>query len=251
MTCCTPMPPTWPAPPTRGTAGRGRAPGAGPLPAHRVRGHPAAQPAPAAAAGRAARPGVTPEILTCAADARAWFAAERQVLLAAIGQADEAGLETYAWQLPWAVWLFFDREGYWHDQVAIQLTAIAAAKRLGDRAAQAHVYRDLSATYSRLGQLAEARVYCTQALDLHRELGDRLGEARAHNDIMILAERQGQAGRGAGPRAAGPRAVPRGGQRAGHGQDAERRRLHPRPAGGVPAGAGVLRAGAQHEPGPR
>ncbi len=139
-----------------------------------------------------ARPGVTPEILTCAADAQAWFAAERQVLLAAIGQADEAGLETYAWQLPWAVWLFFDREGYWHDQVAIQLTAIAAAKRLGDRAAQAHVYRDLSATYSRLGQLAEARVYCTQALDLHHELGDRLGEARAHNDIMILAERQGR-----------------------------------------------------------
>ena len=139
-----------------------------------------------------ARPGVTPEILTCSADAQAWFAAERQVLLAAIGQADEAGLDTYAWQLPWAVWLFFDREGYWHDQVAIQHTAIAAAKRLGDRAAQAHVYRDLSATYSRLGQLAEARVYCTQALDLHHELGDRLGEARAHNDIMILAEQQGR-----------------------------------------------------------
>jgi tetratricopeptide (TPR) repeat protein len=139
-----------------------------------------------------ARPGVTPEILTCAADAQAWFAAERQVLLAAIGQAEEGGLDTYAWQLPWAVWLFFDREGYWHDQVAIQHTAIAAASRLGDRAAQAHVYRDLSATYSRLGQLAEARVYCTQALDLHHELGDRLGEARAHNDIMILAEQQGR-----------------------------------------------------------
>jgi DNA-binding SARP family transcriptional activator/tetratricopeptide (TPR) repeat protein len=139
-----------------------------------------------------ARPGVTPEILTCSADAQAWFAAERQVLVAAINQADEAGLDTYAWQLPWAVWLFFDREGYWHDQVAIQHTAIAAARRLGDRAAQAHVYRDLSATYSRLGQLAEARVYCTQALDLHHELGDRLGEARAHNDIMILAEQQGR-----------------------------------------------------------
>jgi DNA-binding SARP family transcriptional activator/tetratricopeptide (TPR) repeat protein len=138
------------------------------------------------------RPGVSPEILTGASGAQEWFAAERQVLLAAIGQAEEAGLDTYAWQLPWAVWLFFDREGYWHDQVAIQHTAIAAAKRLGDRAAQAHVYRDLSATYSRLGLLAEARDYCTQALDLHHELGDRLGEARVHNDIMILAERQGR-----------------------------------------------------------
>jgi DNA-binding SARP family transcriptional activator/tetratricopeptide (TPR) repeat protein len=138
------------------------------------------------------RPGVTPEVLTCAADAQSWFAAERQVLLAAISQAEEAGLDTYAWQLPWAVWLFFDREGYWHDQVAIQHTAIAAARRLGDRAAQAHVYRDLSATYSRLGLLAEARDYGTKALDLHHEVGDRIGEARAHNDIMILAERQGR-----------------------------------------------------------
>ena len=137
-------------------------------------------------------PGVSPERLTGAPSAREWFAAERQVLLAAIGQAEEAGFDTYAWQLPWAVWLFFDREGYWHDQLAIQHTAIAAAKRLGDRAAQAHVYRDLSATYNRLGSLAEARANCAKSLDLSHELGDRLGEARAHNDIMILAEQQGR-----------------------------------------------------------
>jgi tetratricopeptide (TPR) repeat protein/transcriptional regulator with XRE-family HTH domain len=137
-------------------------------------------------------PGVNPEALGTASEALAWFAAERQGFIAAIAQADELGFDRHVWQLAWAVWLFFDREGYWHDQVAILHTAIAAAKRLGDRAAQAHVYRDLSATYSRLGQLAEARVYCTQALDLHHELGDRLGEARAHNDIMILAERQGR-----------------------------------------------------------
>ena len=138
------------------------------------------------------RPGVTPEMLTCAADAQMWFAAERQVLLAAISQADELGYDTHAWQLPWASWLFFDREGYWHDQVANQHTAIAAAKRLGDRAAQAHVYRDLGASYSRLGLLAEGRVYCTQALDVYHELGDQLGQARAHNEIMLLAERQGR-----------------------------------------------------------
>ena len=105
------------------------------------------------------RPGVSPEILTGAADARAWFAVERQVLLAAINQAVEAGFDSYAWQLPWAVWLFFDREGYWHDQEAIQLTAIAAARRMGDRAAQAHVYRDLSATST--GSANRLRPGCT------------------------------------------------------------------------------------------
>jgi DNA-binding SARP family transcriptional activator/tetratricopeptide (TPR) repeat protein len=137
-------------------------------------------------------PGVTPEPLGTVADTLAWFEAERQVLIAAITQAADAGLDPLAWQLPWAVWLFFDREGYWHDQVAIQRVAIAAAARLGDRARQAHAYRDLGCTYGRLGQLAEARDLCCQALDLHREVGDRMGEARAHNEIAMLAEQQGR-----------------------------------------------------------
>jgi tetratricopeptide (TPR) repeat protein len=137
-------------------------------------------------------PGVTPEPLGRANDARAWFDAERQVLLAAIGRAADRGFDRHAWQLPWAVWLFFDREGSWHDQVTIQRTAILAAQRLGDRAAQGNAYRDLGATYGRLGALTKARGYCTKALDLHRAVGDRLGEARAHNEIATLAEQQGR-----------------------------------------------------------
>ena len=137
-------------------------------------------------------PGVTPEPLGSGSDARAWFEAERQVLLAAIGQAADLGFDRHAWQLPWALWLFFDREGSWHDQVTIQNTAILAAQRLGDLAGQGNAYRDLAATYGRLGTLAEAREYCTQALELHRAVGDRLGEARAHNEIAMLAEQQGR-----------------------------------------------------------
>jgi tetratricopeptide (TPR) repeat protein len=136
--------------------------------------------------------GVSPEPLGGVGDALAWFEAERRVLIAAIMQAADAGLDAHAWQLPWTVWLFFDREGYWHDQVAIQRVAIAAAGRLGDRSRQAHAYRDLGCTFGRLGQLAEARDLCTQALDLHREVGDRMGEARAHNEIAMLAEQQGR-----------------------------------------------------------
>ena len=139
-----------------------------------------------------AQPGVVPELLGYASETLAWFEAERQVLIAAIAQASDGGFDTHAWQLPWAAWLFFDRAGYWHDQVAIQRTAVDAAQRLGDRARQAHAYRDLGAAVGRLGQLAEARDYCRQALDLHRQVGDRLGEARAHNEIAMLAEQQGR-----------------------------------------------------------
>ena len=138
------------------------------------------------------QPGVVPELLGYAGETLAWFEAERQVLIAAIAQATDGGFDTHAWQLPWAVWLFFDRAGYWHDQLAIQRTAVDAAKRLGDRARQGHAYRDLGAAVGRLGQLAEARDYCRQALELHRQVGDRLGEARAHNEIAMLAEQQGR-----------------------------------------------------------
>ncbi len=134
-----------------------------------------------------AAPGAVPQSFTSRSETLTWFAAERQVLIAAIAQAGELGFDRHAWQLPWAAWLFFDRQGYWHDQVAIQRTAMAAAQRLGDLVAQAHIYRDLGTTYSRLGFLARAHRYCTQALDLYREAGDRLGEARAHNDIAAIA----------------------------------------------------------------
>ncbi len=138
------------------------------------------------------QPGVVPELLGYAGETLAWFEAERQVLIAAIAQASDGGFDTHAWQLPWVVWLFFDRAGYWHDQLAIQRTAVDAARRLGNRGRQAHAYRDLGAAVGRLGQLAEARDYCRQALELHRQVGDRLGEARAHNEIAMLAEQQGR-----------------------------------------------------------
>jgi tetratricopeptide (TPR) repeat protein/transcriptional regulator with XRE-family HTH domain len=137
-----------------------------------------------------AAPGAIPQSFTSRSETLTWFAAERQVLIAAVARAGELGFDRHAWQLPWAVWLFFDRQGYWHDQVAIQRTAMAAAQRLGDLVAQAHVYRDLGTTYARLGFLARAHRYCTRALDLYREAGDRLGEARAHNEIAAIAMQQ-------------------------------------------------------------
>ena len=136
--------------------------------------------------------GVTPEKLTSSSEALAWFAAERPVLLAVIGQAYDLKFYRQAWQLPWAVWLFFDRGGYWHDQEVIQRIAIKAAHSVGDIAGEAHAYRDLGATYGRLGSVAQARSYCGKALDLHRQSGDRLSEARVHNELTLLAEQEGR-----------------------------------------------------------
>lgn len=138
------------------------------------------------------RPEVTPETIASPSDAMAWFAAERHVLVAVITQANDVGLHAQACQLAWSAWLFFDREGHWHDQIIIQQTAIAAAKSMGSLAAQARANRDLGATYGRLGSLDEAREHCRQALELYSESGDRLGEARTHNELMLLAAEEGK-----------------------------------------------------------
>jgi tetratricopeptide (TPR) repeat protein len=140
------------------------------------------------------RPGVIPETIASADTALAWFDAERQVLLAVINQASDMGFDTHAWQLSWALMLFFDRRGYWHDQIAIQRTAIGAAKRLGDLSAQARAYRDLGTAFGRLGAMAEAHDYFYEAVNLHRQAGDRPGQARAHYDIASAAEQLGSLG---------------------------------------------------------
>jgi tetratricopeptide (TPR) repeat protein len=138
------------------------------------------------------RPGVTPEIIAGPSAALEWFDAERQVLLAAVNQASDLGFDTYAWQLPWALMLFFDRRGHWHDQIAVQRTAIASATRLGDLAAQARAYRDLGTAFGRFGAFTEASRYHCAAVELHRQLGDRLGEARARYEIMSVTAHQGR-----------------------------------------------------------
>ena len=144
------------------------------------------------------RPGVAPEAISGPSDALAWFAAERQVLLAAVNQASDMGFDTHAWQLPWTLTLFLDRQGYWHDLVASQHTAIAAAKRLGDLAGQAHACRDLGWAKYHQGAFTEALGYFGQALDLHTQHADRPGQARAHYDIAAAAEQLGNLGEALG-----------------------------------------------------
>lgn len=140
------------------------------------------------------RSGVTPETVADLDDALAWFSAERQVLLTAITQAEVLGFYRHAWQLPWALALFFDRMGYWHDLEASEHTAIAAAQRLGDRAGQAYACRDLGWARFHLGAFTDALACFRQALEMHIQIGDRPGAARDHHDIAAAADRLGSFG---------------------------------------------------------
>jgi tetratricopeptide (TPR) repeat protein len=132
---------------------------------------------------------VVPEVIAVREQAMAWFEAEHRVLLAAIAQAASTGSDTHAWQLPEALTNFQVWRGYWHDNAAAQQTALAAARRLGDLAAQARTHRGLAQVSVLLGSYQDAHAHFGQALELYRQLGDRAGEGRAHVGLSDVCDR--------------------------------------------------------------
>ena len=137
-------------------------------------------------------PGVVPETPDGREQAMTWFEAEHRVLLAATAQAAATGFDTHAWQLPRALTTFLAWRGYWHDNAATQQTALAAAQRLGDLAAQARARRALGHASTLLGSYQDAGVHFEQALELYRRLGDRTGQGRAHVGLSEVCERLGR-----------------------------------------------------------
>jgi tetratricopeptide (TPR) repeat protein len=137
-----------------------------------------------------------PRALVCLhpdyAHAMAWFQAEHRVLLAAVGLAADTGNDSHAWQLPWAMGSFLSLSGHWHEAADTQRTALAAATRLGDTAAQALTCRLLANACTNLGDHEQARRHYASSLTLHQQLGNRRGEARVHQNLGVLAERQGR-----------------------------------------------------------
>ena len=139
------------------------------------------------------RAGVVPAFLACYDDAMAWFAAERQVLTAAVRRCANLGLDTYAWQLAWAMTTYLDRQGYWHDQVSVQADGLRAAIRSDDTVGQAHTHRTLARAHTRLGRLDDVEERLLLSADLFGAFGDLPGQAHAHLDLAEAADRQGRA----------------------------------------------------------
>ena len=124
-----------------------------------------------------------PEEFTSRQQAMGWLQAERQVLLGAINLAADGGFSKHAWQLPWAVAMFFSWHGYWPELMATQRIALAAAARLGDQAGQTEAHRYLGHVQARLGCYAEASAHLTEVHKLSQQFGDPVAQARAHLDL--------------------------------------------------------------------
>jgi len=142
----------------------------------------------------ALKQGVQPERISDAGHALAWFEAERLVLMAATGRALEAGFDTHAWQLAWALSKFLDMRGRWHDWAVTEQIALAATERLGDREAQAFAHQRFGYASARIGRYEDAHAHLGLALSIHNERGDHAGQAYVHNSLAITLSHQGRDG---------------------------------------------------------
>jgi tetratricopeptide (TPR) repeat protein/transcriptional regulator with XRE-family HTH domain len=124
--------------------------------------------------------------------ARAWCEAEQKIFPAIVTQAASSGFDTHAWQIPWVLTAYFNRQGYLHEWIATLHTALTAASRAGDRRGQALASHELGYAYLRLGIYDKARVHLWHALDLNRELGDHEEQAHNHVELSEVETHQGR-----------------------------------------------------------
>jgi tetratricopeptide (TPR) repeat protein len=138
--------------------------------------------------------GVTPEEIPDLERALGWLEAEHSVLLAVTGYAADAGMAPQGWMLPCMLADYFDNRGHWQDFETTQRSALAVARRSGDRDGEARACIELAIACVRLGKPEEAGPHLDCSLGLYRRLGDRASEARVHTTYAFKLEREEQYG---------------------------------------------------------
>ncbi|HZN77874.1 MAG TPA: tetratricopeptide repeat protein [Micromonosporaceae bacterium] len=135
--------------------------------------------------------GVIPLAFTSGPDAIAWYQTEQDNLTTTGTTATAAGLPRIAWQLPAVLDPMHTLRNPADHWLALGLAGLDAARRLGDRHAEARMLTTLGIAYTnnQPRRYDHAASYLTHALALHHETGDRLNEIRITNTLGIMHAR--------------------------------------------------------------
>lgn len=126
-----------------------------------------------------------------ATDALAWFTVEHPVLLSALRQARDVGVDPLTYELAWGLTTFLDRAGHWHDLEVAQQIALEAAQASQDTRGEAYALYGLGRAYTWQFQFAAASDLYMAALRLFEALDDHGGQAQCHRSMAWALERQG------------------------------------------------------------
>jgi DNA-binding SARP family transcriptional activator/tetratricopeptide (TPR) repeat protein len=136
--------------------------------------------------------GAAPERFDRPAEALAWLQAEHQTLQAATAAAAHSGFDTHAWQLPAVLGEHLARRGHYLEWARLSQTALAAASRIDDVAAQASAFHGLGDALIHLGSWPDVRRHLANAMNLYLKLGDPAGQALCHRSTARMFEAQGE-----------------------------------------------------------
>lgn len=122
--------------------------------------------------------------------AAAWMETERANLQAVADHANH-GRPSYAIAIPAAVADFLHTTGHWEQASALHNTAMAAARREGDRLGEASALFGLGTMETLRSEYPAATTSLTTALELYQAVGNEIGQANALYGLSILQDRNG------------------------------------------------------------
>jgi tetratricopeptide (TPR) repeat protein len=112
--------------------------------------------------------------------------------LSAVQVAYAEGCDTHAWQLAWVLADYLERCRSGDGWIAVQRTAIEAARRLRDPRAEAHSHRGLAIAHTVLGHYAVACTEHERAFALFGAAGDTIAQGRAQLGRAYALRRDGR-----------------------------------------------------------
>jgi tetratricopeptide (TPR) repeat protein/transcriptional regulator with XRE-family HTH domain len=130
-------------------------------------------------------PAHAPDLATLG-QAAAWLEAERANLHAAADYAAAHGRSRHAIVISVAMSGFLSVRGHWDQSDAVHQSALAAARRAGDRLGEADALTTLGALQRDTADYPAATASLAQAVALYRDLGDQSGQAHALGQTGFL-----------------------------------------------------------------
>jgi tetratricopeptide (TPR) repeat protein/transcriptional regulator with XRE-family HTH domain len=130
-------------------------------------------------------PAEVPDLSTLA-QAGAWLEADRANLHAAADCAADRACFPHAFALPVAMSGFLSARGHWDQSAALHRTALAAARRAGDRLGEADTLGELGIVQRDTGDYPAATGSLARALALYGDAGDLPGQANVLNQLGFL-----------------------------------------------------------------
>ena len=130
-------------------------------------------------------PAAVPDLATIA-QATQWLRAERVNLLGCLDRATERGQSARVVAFTAALTTLLRQEVPWGEGIARHDMALQAARRSGDRLAEAYVLNQLGTIRQLTGDFTASRLALRAGLDIYAESGDQLGRANTLHELGVV-----------------------------------------------------------------